>query len=352
MANGIVNVSEFKGSRFARLFRRILAGFATAAAAGLSMVYVFASDSTTFGEYIAIWPAGFWLIGLIPPLLLSFDFGKRGGRPFAIGAISVAAFVAATTEWGPLLRMALPGSRPDGETIRIVSWNINDAPGGKAGILERLAALEPDLCFLQETPDGALSFLEEDLAGVWEGFHWADAGDCGVLSRYPIETLESGKVGPWTAPQALSVELPDGAALTCVNVRLMLPSLVVNPLPERNRERLAADHAARILQYEKLAEEIDRVAKRAGTTNVILAGDFNTPGGRRSLKPLRKRLRDAWRAAGIGWGATMMEGFPVSRIDQCWVGGEIEPVRATVRSGAPSDHRMLVVDVAVPAPSL
>jgi hypothetical protein len=55
-----------------------------------------------------------------------------------------------------------------------------------------------------------------------------------------------------------------------------------------------------------------------------------------------------WPRAGQGWGATMTEWMPVSRIDQCWATPDLRPLAARVVRG-PSDHRALVVDLALPA---
>lgn len=76
----------------------------------------------------------------------------------------------------------------------------------------------------------------------------------------------------------------------------------------------------------------------------ILAGDFNVPARMPSLAPLREFLRDAWRAAGHGWGATMPEFLPLSRIDHVWVSENIEVVSVRVRRLPGSDHRAVIVD--------
>jgi len=87
--------------------------------------------------------------------------------------------------------------------------------------------------------------------------------------------------------------------------------------------------------------------RQESTAEIVMAGDFNTPARMSSLGPLRRRLRDAWREAGRGWGATITNDFPVERIDQCWVSDSIRVLDARVRPSRLSDHRMLIVDLAV-----
>jgi endonuclease/exonuclease/phosphatase family metal-dependent hydrolase len=110
--------------------------------------------------------------------------------------------------------------------------------------------------------------------------------------------------------------------------------------------RLAEAHRERLRQYEELAVLLRETMEREGVRTAIVCGDFNTPGGARSLDPLSSVVADVWPRVGRGWGATMTADMPVSRIDQCWVTPDIQPLSAWVTHG-PSDHRALVVDLAV-----
>jgi endonuclease/exonuclease/phosphatase (EEP) superfamily protein YafD len=66
-----------------------------------------------------------------------------------------------------------------------------------------------------------------------------------------------------------------------------------------------------------------------------------------SLDPLRSLLNDVWPIAGVGWGGTMTADLPLTRIDQCWVTGDIQVVTARVLRPGGSDHRLLLVDLIV-----
>jgi len=312
--------------------------------------YLFVGDRTVTGEFLTIWPPLLWVFALVPLSLPLLALGRR--RHFAVCLAGILLFLAMTEEWRSLLRWggrarrerfenlrASPGGGGDGIALRVISWNVSGAD--RREILRILEVHKPDVCFLQETPDGNASIQDADLIGHWRGFHWLDAGDCGVLSRYPIRPFPSGRIGPWSDPQILVMELPDGREALLVNVRLMLPALWANPLSPEGRRRLVESHRERINQFAGLR---DLIAEKKMPL-VILAGDFNTPARARSLRPLRAGLRDAWRICGRGWGRTVTADFPVSRIDQCWVSGTIECIHGEVFHESLSDHRLLMADL-------
>jgi hypothetical protein len=255
-------------------------------------------------------------------------------------------FLAATTEWRPLLprevdaRERFDRARGAGEprAFRIVTWNVS---GGLP--LDDVAPLQPDLCLFQEAPFG-----DVQPRGSWASYQWIPGIDPASLSRHPVRELPSRRVGPWAEPQVFAVQVPGAPVLLMFNVRLVLPSFVVAVAAAEWPWRLRAPHQERLDQFPKLAELVSETLRREDTALAVLCGDFNTPGGARSLEPLRVAgLSDVWPSRGIGWGGTMTSEFPVSRIDQCWVSSGIDVAAAYVRRGR-SDHRMLVVDLLLP----
>ncbi|MFH1739114.1 MAG: endonuclease/exonuclease/phosphatase family protein [bacterium] len=226
--------------------------------------------------------------------------------------------------------------------LRIVVWNVSHTPGHR--LLPIIERNEPDLCFLQETPDGDLAIKPSDLTGYWDGFHWIDAGDCGVLSRFPIREIATRSVGPWSEPLLLDMEIPGNKKILLVNARLTLPTLLFNMFSSTQLAQFVKNHETRVEQYRLLSELIEN----SNYETVILAGDFNTPAAAFSLRPVRSILRDAWLECGHGWGRTITSSFPLSRIDQCWVSDDVECVYGrTYREGV-SDHLMVFFEVTVP----
>ena len=313
----------------------------------LTAIYLLVSDRTAWGEFIAIWPPFFWTLGLAPLALLSFE-RWRWRRWVALPAL-ILLFMLLTVEWRPMLRRGEGAKEAAGGAprLRLATWNVSAGSGGIGAIGRELAALAPDICFLQETPDGEEAAAWTGATPHFAGWTWLDAGDCGLLSRWPLEAVATPRVGPWSAPQAAWVEPEPGRFILLVNVRLMLPSLVLNPFSAPGREALAADHAARLAQYPALRRFIEGELGRRPGAEAILAGDFNTPGGMASLAPLRPLLSDVWRDAGRGWGATMTAEFPVARIDQVWMTEGLTAVWARVQGMAVSDHRAVAVEVEV-----
>jgi endonuclease/exonuclease/phosphatase (EEP) superfamily protein YafD len=316
-----------------------------ASLAGLTLAYRVLGDTTLLGECLTVWPPALWCAVLAPRLALVAWRGRR--RETAAAAGVMAAFLAATTEWRSLLprprsplRERFDRARRSGDprALRVVSWNV----AGRLP-LDDLAPLEPDLVLVQEAPLGDVS-----LEGAWSRYRWATSFDPAALSRHPVRVLPSRRVGPWQEPQLVALEPPGAPPLLVANVRLVLPSFVIAVAAGEWPWRLAGAHAERLAQYRLLAELIAETTRREGLRHALLCGDFNTPGGALSLRPLAAAgLRDVWPQAGRGWGATMTAELPVSRIDQCWTSASLAPASASVRSGR-SDHRMLVLDLLLP----
>lgn len=232
-----------------------------------------------------------------------------------------------------------------------MTWNVGVGYPSKAALLDELAGWQPDLVLLQESPDGAAGFLPEDLIGDWDGWTWTDAGDCGVLSRWPVRLLATRSVGPWEAPQALAVDRPDGDALFVVNVRLMLPSLRLLPLSSSARSEFARAHRQRVGQYAALADLVRELQAAEPFAATIVGGDFNVDARARSLAPIRAVAHDVWPTAGRGWGATITREFPVARIDHLHVASGLRPTSARVAKSSRSDHRPLVVHLVPESPA-
>lgn len=237
------------------------------------------------------------------------------------------------------------GSDRCGE-FRFVTWNVNGGSGGVEALAQNLRAFDADIILLQESPDPSNVWddLQPGLLG-WDELYFHDAGDCAALSRFPLSAMESEKVGPWDRPQVLKLELSTSRTLLLFNVRLMLPSLLLNPLSSKAREQIKSDHEARLNQFGNLSKLIETRCQEINASDVILAGDFNTPARMWSLNPIRDLgLDDAWLKTGRGWGGTMTANFPVARIDQCWTSGGLAPNRAFVIDSDYSDHLPLIVD--------
>lgn len=297
-------------------------------------LYVLVGDTSPLGEYFTIWPPMLWVFALIPLAMTQHRQGQW--RPMVAALLGIVAFLLLTEEWRSLVRFG-SGERPRSD-LRVISWNVSDA--GADQLQPILDLYNADVVFLQEAPGDLES------SGVFGEYHILDDGDCATLSRYPVRQLRTERIGPWAPPQVLAADLPGSRTVLLCNVRLMLPSLVLNPIG--NWGRLSTDNRARVAQFPQLIRLLSIQSAELGGAPIVLAGDFNTPATAKSLGPLRDDLADAWREAGRGWGRTITVDFPVSRIDQCWTSEDIQAMDACVLPQDISDHRMLLVDLALP----
>ncbi len=283
----------------------------------LAITYNIVGDRTVWGAWISVVPSIIWVVLLLPTAIRL--------RRWLLGAF-LAGFLLLTTEWP---RVGGATVEPE-DTLRLISWNIG---AGNTNWVESLKGYAPDIVLVQES----VKPLE-----IWDGFRWHGSLDPGVLTRFSVEVLPTRKVGPWTEPQLLLMEIR-GKRVLVANVRLMLPSVAMQLLDPLGEEPLD-NYRARIRQYEKLAKLVKETAQRTQTDSIILAGDFNVPARMPSLAPFRDFLRDGWLAAGWGWGPTAPAFLPLSRVDQVWVSNDVELVSVRVLPLAGSDHRGLIVD--------
>lgn len=78
---------------------------------------------------------------------------------------------------------------------------------------------------------------------------------------------------------------------------------------------------------------------------LIVAGDFNTPGGYADLRDAMRGFTDAFSQAGRGWGKTIPAAVPMSRIDHVYLPAGFTAVDCHAMSTQWSDHRAVVADV-------
>jgi endonuclease/exonuclease/phosphatase family metal-dependent hydrolase len=303
----------------------------------IGVLHFAVGDMTWWSEAVTVWPTVGWLMLVSPRLAI----WAHRGQWRDVGLVSAAAFVLVvfTTEWTGLFRGSPAAVRPTrAGAFRVVTWNVaGDMP------LDELAADAPDLVLLQEIGGMPPPSRRHPHFTAYE---WLADFDPGTLSKTPMARLPTRRIGPWQEPQVMRTSVA-GRPLVAINIRLTLPAFVVAIATLESPKRLVQMHAERLGQFTQLRDLITETLTREGVKSAVLCGDFNSPGGIQSSRPLRAILRDVWPEGGAGWGATMPAWLPMSRIDQCWVTPDIEVLGAAVRKGT-SDHRRLVVDLAFP----
>ena len=303
---------------------------------GLAVLYRMVGDRTLLGELLTIWPPELWALAAVGIAALLALWDRRGA---AVTLVAVVILIVTVSEWRSLFRPWDPAKTRGSGVIRLVTWNVARSPD-----LSALSSVAPDIVLFQEAAP-----IADQVAGspFRNGFHWVATLDPAIFTRFLVETLPSAAIGPWAPPQIAVLTIPGRGRLLVVNVRLVLPGVVLKIASPEDAIDLQAAHAARVAQYARLASIVSATRRAHGGIPSILCGDFNTPGHATSLRDLAP-LTDVWPRVGRGWGGTMGADLPIARIDQCWTSGGIRPLAAWVEKGRNSDHRMLVVDFELP----
>lgn len=223
--------------------------------------------------------------------------------------------------------------------LRVVTWNVHNQYERVAQIARQLETLDADVICLQEASDKAFD-------GLFPGMR--------ELHSTSLKLYVRGVLRPWRgacdADPLFQRWLPVVVHVKGVRLRLL-------PVHFHSRVggyRLMMDHS-RLGEYlagmrwtnSRQIETIARVSQ--GPEPVLVCGDLNTPPLSPALDVLRVGLTDAFAHAGFGLGLTyLLQGkLPAWRIDYIWCGGGVRPLRCFTGRSGPSDHRLVIADIAV-----
>ena len=288
-----------------------------------------------------VWPApGLALVALAALANRGPSPARRSSGWWLVGVAGLwLVFLLALAEepWSLLRGLGREPARSG--SVRVVSFNCGL---GDAASAAEVARYRPDLVLLQEAPEpDQVATLARRLFGPEAG--WACELDRAVLARGRVRARPRRGRVPY-AYSAAQVELAGGLRVEVLNVHLLPPLPKFNLLSPSCWREHAARRRSHRLQVEETALALR--ALPAGMP-VIAAGDWNLPAGAGPLRLLTPRARDAFRQAGRGWGNTVLNDFPVQRIDQVWVGGPLRPRAVWGRQSKRSDHRLVVCDLEV-----
>ncbi|MBS0264088.1 MAG: endonuclease/exonuclease/phosphatase family protein [Planctomycetes bacterium] len=216
--------------------------------------------------------------------------------------------------------------------VRVVTWNCD----GQAHCVDDLKPWDPEIVLLQEAPaPEAIKRISQELFG--DSGRVLIAGDLAIIAR---GTLSQIAVDPQRQFLGAEVLLDDDRSLTCVCLRLEPP---VSRL-DGWRAEFWNEHRDRREQHRQKIEELLTTVRKVRAGGLVIGGDFNTPPLDRALDELRSGLRDAFTQAGVGWGATGTNDWPLFRVDQLWTDARLTAVRAEAVKTRHSDHRLVVAD--------
>ncbi|WP_210769104.1 endonuclease/exonuclease/phosphatase family protein [Ruania alkalisoli] len=294
---------------------------------------------------------------------------KRNDKPRA-RASAVAAVAGGLLLAGSLApASAEPPTAPPPVELRAVSYNIaagRDADGefNLDSTIAILDELDADVIALQEVDVhwGARS-LDLDLAA-----ELADALDMNV-GFAPIYSFAPGEEGGPRAEFGVAV-LSEYPIIEFTNhdlTRLSTQSDTPEPAPAPGfAEAVVQAEGARVHVYSthldyrgdptvremQVADTLDILADDGPGATQILMGDFNARPEAPELAPLWTVVTDAWDEAGDGSGFSFPADAPDRRIDYVTVSDGVTVLDAVVPDTAlaaqASDHRPVVIDLAVP----
>ena len=287
-----------------------------------------------------------WLL-LIPPAFLALICLPRSSRRhWFVQAASALAVL------GPLMGFSIPITQllsavPEGETIRVVSFNLGNDPIQRDRWIAWMVEQKIDIILLQEP------YVS------WKGLHaalkekgWIINKPKTIATRFRVvddlEPLSDQSTHGRRFSARLfreRLETPTGRKIVVASAHMPTLRFGVEDFVETKRSAILAAHD------EWWGLQLARVLSLCAETTdepMLIGGDFNLPSDDSRLYSLRSSFRFAFEEAGWGYGYTRPSKFPWVRIDhilstpewyvkRCWVGPDFG-----------SDHLPIVAEFVLP----
>lgn len=243
--------------------------------------------------------------------------------------------------------------------LRILSYNTGQDLPDYDEVDKLVRESGADIVILQEiTHDYITGYWPEMLAmypyQVYGPLQGEKQVGMGILSRYPVIELSNFKLADngLVFQQRALVNIDD-RVVALYNIHLTFPWIRVRPDPVFSRLPWF------VYDDEVLREEVDNLAMliRNEQIPVIAAGDFNLTDQSSDYQRITSLLIDSYRDVGFGLGCTWPDNLvpalgirpaiPLVRVDYIFHSGGIRSVAADVLQSNGSDHRPVVVDLAL-----
>ena len=291
---------------------------------------------------VTLFPPWVWAI---PGLAIAWASRRRLSKTAAAVALAWLVFLVTMADRpaalvGMLYRdwPAAKSTRTESERrLRVVT--LNCGLGGSASARE-IVTFNPQLILLQESPGAqAVARFANEAFGPTAG-HLAGV-DVSIVADGHVTASRSDNRLDDRARHA-HVVLANGIELEVVSLRLAPPAVRID-LWSPDCWRAQADH--RRLQRTQLERIASRLHRIDPAVPLLVGGDFNATPGDAIFAAIKPRLRDAFAEAGLGWGNTITNHGPFTRIDQIWISEHWSPQTVISRRTVHSDHRMVVADL-------
>ncbi len=274
-------------------------------------------------------PGVIFLVPLLPLMAMARD-------RIAWGFAAVSVFLVVSNLMGLQARI---GPTTPGE-FSAMTFNIRAGLGGPKEIGEFLKRQSVDVIALQEAR-APMSDLKADpmtaIQDSLEGYSMARGGlrsELVLLSRHPIVSFSEFSLGGLSKALDARVTI-EGRTVRFLTVHFMTgdPLKTLSTGGHGRFEWLNLTARSRRTQFLALS---DLLREEVPT---VLLGDFNTPPNSEGHARLSINMVDSFGAVGKGFGYTYRSDWPVWRIDNIWLSGDLIAKRSEVVASELSDHR-------------
>jgi endonuclease/exonuclease/phosphatase (EEP) superfamily protein YafD len=311
----------------------------------VTVAYHFGGDEGIIGGLLAFAPRHWVAIGWLVVAMIGVAL-DRPTVPAAVAALLIAWFGLAGAVWRS------PGAPREGERVlRLVTYNTDWHADFAERVSRDLDRWQADVALFQGCSDALVATLHRR-----PGVQSHAAGEFCMVTRGRILMVDALRGRIDTIPPMLHwegrthairyrVRFPWGD-VDLVSVHLPSPRDALNATLSRDFSLLRSDQRRRDLASANTRAWVQQVAPEA-----VVAGDFNLPSGSRLFRRHWADRTDAFAAVGRGVGFTMAAGAFRTRIDRVLAGPVARPLAVRVDMGHESEHRPLLVDLAItPSP--
>lgn len=287
-----------------------------------------------FWANVIVGAFGVWVVGevfrdrlsltglcfLVPTSLLSAALLVAALLAFASGCRRVA--LAATllwlfpTVWLLFVENQWVRPEPQGDparALRLVNWNVGPISNRPDVVAEFLKPLDADAYVLSEAYSGDAAAKVAKALG--EEYRLCHVRQIAVIAKGALQLSQPDERMP---SRLYTIEWRSEFG----RVLIMAVDLPSRPVYSR-------------------APWLQQVYERIGYLKPdLVVGDFNARRRAHWLGTLPRGYAHAYNEAGVGWGYTWPDGFPLWDIDQCILGPRVRAIRYDLMATGVSDHRL------------
>ena len=347
----LLQEKEFDNGRESSLWNglaRLVVGVAAVCAVGLALAFRFAGEHAWWIELARYVP---YLAYLLPALFAAALSLRLGWRWRCAAALALGLVL------GPIMGLALGTGDAGTGRLRLVTYNVKDYVAferyGSMGVIAwELALHDADIIAMQDAH--LLSDMHRkdprSLANMFGDRQVVISEQYIIASRLPLRGCKEGNISfPGEAHHYLRCTVAaKGVEFDLFNVHLLTPRAGLNATRHERLEGIddwKDNVASRMTQARALAHEV-----ATSPRPVVLAGDLNAPEHSPVVRALLEAgLRDAFSAAGVGYGYThghsLRPHISFTRLDHILVSPAFGVADSFVGGKEASEHRPVITDL-------